>query len=515
MLNASKENINFYIHDMRGTPLQKYGPSPETLKREEEFIISQNSLCPSSDIEKYSITEEQVRNAIISFPSASILHALLCFNNLKPRIGRLSLVSDGKEGVVMKTDNNLFILKTGRNNFIIHEYFIGAFCLNHLRRFIPNFAYILGIFYCEAPYRAGRLGKRILVSYCTDPKPFISREGSTLHIMYENILDAVTFHDFAGVCTDEIYLNILQQIAFSIRLAFRKFKFTHYDLHARNVMIKKLSNPIIIRYDKYFIKTSYIATIIDYGRSYVEYKGESYGYDYKWMFTYSDRHFPLGDLYLFLISSLISLHIGRKEKDPLGKYISLVKFFSPHETSVIEYISKIEKIDYVLPYERDTEFLLDEYLDLLINLSPSTIMSAATPEATLYGCHWNKSCEEVKEIIARITGGGNYSSVDYFLNLYSQEPNQNLIEMGSVHSENYMKTLIDRRDKLISYLNPHSRNVFETIRIMKEIKKIEKNMSLLAKLYNLQTPQFTDYTEANNMIIGMRQVFNGIEIPEI
>lgn len=50
---------------------------------------------------------------------------------------------------------------------------------------------------------------------------------------------------------------------------------------------------------------------------------------------------------------------------------------------------------------------------------------------------------------------------------------------------------------------------------MKEVKKIERNMNLIAELYNLQAPQFTDYTEVNRMITGMKQVFNGIEIPEI
>ncbi len=49
--------------------------------------------------------------------------------------------------------------------------------------------------------------------------------------------------------------------------------FTHYDLHAGNIMISVLNNPIIIEYNDngkiYKLKTKYIPYIIDYGRSYI------------------------------------------------------------------------------------------------------------------------------------------------------------------------------------------------------------------------------------------------------
>ncbi len=49
--------------------------------------------------------------------------------------------------------------------------------------------------------------------------------------------------------------------------------FTHYDLHAGNIMISILNNPIIIEYNDngkiYKLKTKYIPYIIDYGRSYI------------------------------------------------------------------------------------------------------------------------------------------------------------------------------------------------------------------------------------------------------
>lgn len=67
----------------------------------------------------------------------------------------------------------------------------------------------------------------------------------------------------------EEYLSILFQILFSLRLANKLFKYTHYDLHAGNVLIIKVVKDIVIPYEGpngtiYNLKTKVIAYIFSY-----------------------------------------------------------------------------------------------------------------------------------------------------------------------------------------------------------------------------------------------------------
>ena len=97
--------------------------------------------------------------------------------------------------------------------------------------------------------------------------------------------------------TDEMQvINILLQVYCALQVGMDKHDFTHYDLHAGNVLITKLDKPVILVY--HFpnhpnmpfvpIYTEYLATLIDFGRSYVKEKKMYFDpeeKDKEWLFT--------------------------------------------------------------------------------------------------------------------------------------------------------------------------------------------------------------------------------------
>ena len=94
-------------------------------------------------------------------------------------------------------------------------------------------------------------------------------------------------------------MNILIQVFCALQAGADRYKFTHYDLHAENVLLTKLPEPRIFVYqfnNKNMpfvpIYTEYLVTIIDFGRSYV--KGKQMYFDIK-KSTSKEKEYLFGD----------------------------------------------------------------------------------------------------------------------------------------------------------------------------------------------------------------------------
>ena len=132
----------------------------------------------------------------------------------------------------------------------IHEGFIGLMCINPITLKIPNFIYTFGI---------------------KENKVF------TEYIQGQTMLDFLLSDKF-NTCQ---YFEILLQISLALHVAQQDCSFIHFDLYPWNIILKEeeriIDYPIndseVIR-----IKTSVIPVIIDYGRSQVKYKQNTYGY---------------------------------------------------------------------------------------------------------------------------------------------------------------------------------------------------------------------------------------------
>jgi hypothetical protein len=224
-----------------------------------------------------------------------------------------------------------FIVKALRNlddvDEMRHEAFIGLMATNHLRKFIPNFAYIYGLFECSAPI-AGPIteldakGKKVATFCNSTGKP-----SDTVQLIYENITPGKGVNDLLGEWDGKTFMRYFIAILMALHVAFEKYKFTHYDLHDGNVLIRecrddrylaakgnKESLDFYVEYKLNFgngtYRTFYVAspggipTIIDYGRCYVEVDGKGYGMpdsiSLNNMGLFNDRSNPMYDAFKFL-----------------------------------------------------------------------------------------------------------------------------------------------------------------------------------------------------------------------
>ena len=173
-----------------------------------------------------------------------------------------------EEGFVYKTkvlgDIDVIIKVPQRREGVesmLREYYIGLE-LNKLRYITPVFVYTLGAFLCSAPTRAKKICER----------PRISEVNKSTYVIYENV-EGRSVSDLLrnDLIDDNDFMEIFIQLLYGLELAQRECKFTHFDLHPGNVMVKQgpfdsysfvLDNKIIT------VKNpKYIPVIIDFGMS--------------------------------------------------------------------------------------------------------------------------------------------------------------------------------------------------------------------------------------------------------
>lgn len=195
---------------------------------------------------------------------------------LSKHIHNIKPVSSGVFGNVYSVDlddeENLFIIKVSIREDLTHELSIGLNVTNHMRKYIPNFAYIYGGFNCSFPM----MSDDNVINFCSDDS------DKVVHVMYENIIPGTTVKDsIQTISVDDLY-SAYTQAMLSILMANEHYNFTHYDLHYENVLLRDGGkNTFQIKYIyhgiNFYVKASKIATIIDYGMSYYELNGQSFG----------------------------------------------------------------------------------------------------------------------------------------------------------------------------------------------------------------------------------------------
>lgn len=248
-----------------------------------------------------------------------------------------TLFNNTNDLIILKTKNSL----SDPDYYIIHEIFVGSI-LNLTRKDIPNFVYTYGGFVCSPPINPSAN----IFSYCKNT------ENTINYIMLENIKNSVTLHDYieSGSTISE-FLIVYLQVLYALNYAKRNFDFTHYDLHASNVLIKtydkRFSIPYTTEKGVEFILTDTIAYIIDYGLSHIVYENKNYGINgYEKYGVYYNSSYALYDAYRLLGSCLLVALTKNKKLFNDIKYI--FRFFNI--TDEVEFaIIEQEKVNYMLP----------------------------------------------------------------------------------------------------------------------------------------------------------------------
>lgn len=185
--------------------------------------------------------------------------------------------SNGKQGVtgIVKDENNkeyVFKLSQFLNDLALHEFDVMQ-GLRELSDYCPNF--------CTAKSLEQR---EIVDTYKKENNPFDTKGVSRKHLIKKNVLlmeyikDAVMFFDIIkdDDVDERVLYSIIKQVLVAVSIAQKKKKFTHYDLHSNNIMVKKCDKNDVLLYivdenTKYLIPSyGYYAVIIDFGFSYIE-----------------------------------------------------------------------------------------------------------------------------------------------------------------------------------------------------------------------------------------------------
>lgn len=222
---------------------------------------------------------------------------------LKKILKEFDKIGSGSFGAVFLTEGDfgpLFVIKKlsdedNRRSIIslYHEAFVGLAAINQIRKETPGFIQTYGSIECGRAPKGQKLDER---TWCTEGK-------KTTYLAIEPVSDVVTLQDFVSDrrITGEILGRILIQVESALNIAHKKFKFTHYDLHDSNVLIQKLPEeiyvPIYYRDRVFYLKTKYLARIIDYGMSFVEIDGKKFGLRGREEFFKYSHSYPIRDTF--------------------------------------------------------------------------------------------------------------------------------------------------------------------------------------------------------------------------
>ena len=222
---------------------------------------------------------------------------------------------------------------------MIHELVIG-FILNTIRNLTPNFMYVWAGFSCNAPKKLGpvsfaelRLKNSVKNNYDFDTLCSSNTPDNLEPIVLSEVVDVYStfskFFDDFFLSDPKIVLIVLFQIFASLSIAQDKFRFVHGDLHANNILIKRLDEPTRIVYNlgerEYGIETEFVPIIIDYGLSRATYQGRtltmlSYMGDFR-RFNGFDQMFqvdPNPDMFMPLYDAARLLQGRIGDHDPLN-----------------------------------------------------------------------------------------------------------------------------------------------------------------------------------------------------
>ena len=195
---------------------------------------------------------------------------------------------------------------SGSNTDSVREYFLGIMAINGLRYTIPTFVYTLGAFVCGQPVQRS---DGSVMQLCKRKSP------ESMFVVYEKI-DGGSVHQALKSGWDfPRWLRFLAQLLLGLEVAQREIRFTHFDIHDSNVMVRRNNEPYSVHLDG----TTYTVgadqespVVIDFGMSSAFVDGKcigSYGYAGHGMLSFMVPGF---DMYKFMVYSARTAYSASK-----------------------------------------------------------------------------------------------------------------------------------------------------------------------------------------------------------
>jgi hypothetical protein len=391
----------------------------------EKMIVKMQGHCPDDIVDNLRIRTFQLdANTIDTYLNTAgrydhdyqdgmgcLIDALVSQEDIIPDIRLRRWITDisriggaSAEGMAFKLQSGpypLYVIKVAadpNDDTLPHEAIVGMGAINKLRNRIPNFMHTYGAFMCSPPILDDN-GK--VVAWCP------AKTNSISYLVLENIQDGEALGSVIWDLDENEYLQIYLQILNALNLAYKEFDYTHYDLHANNVLIQTLSYDISVPlYNPnggiVYIKTRRLARIIDYGFSHIYLQGQHFGkYELEHVSVYPEESFPMHDAYKVLLSSYYySLNqiknntiVQQRTLSPISQVVNnIYSFFKEGKTAEERLKERNSKqwSDYFQPSDIHKSTKLDTLLSFILSkYSPYFISSDQPTDAISTICEDN------------------------------------------------------------------------------------------------------------------------------
>lgn len=338
----------------------------ESKRIESEVIAERSHVCTTEDIEYYQKSMENVdlkelrKLSSNKFQNPSIISAIACTSSaifyidqskgdssqrsyaVRKYLKGAKAISSGAQGHAVRGMvggvESMFIVKMPVDpddpDDLSHEYFVGLTCTNILRYRIPNFAYVFGVAKCSPP---------VVDSETKEVYQICSSDGKKTvpYVIYENISPSLQLSKYAEKSSVSEYMSIYFQCVLAVAMGYNYFKFTHYDLHDANVLVRKVGNnekPFQIHYkigrNSYYVTTTRVAVIIDYGYAHVEYEGKPHGIkteDFVPLSISPNISWPHHDFHK-LICFMLRKSLQLKDKAKIAEIEKVIRFYNKSDS---------------------------------------------------------------------------------------------------------------------------------------------------------------------------------------
>ena len=157
----------------------------------------------------------------------------------------------GKQGLVglmkSKKDDAVYVFKISQYiNYLVQHEITVMKGLNDISIYCPHFCKALGSIICKVDPRTRKSGNPFEIQLGTSAYP-IEKEV----LLCEYIDKSTKLYNYIrGIdkIPEEVLYSTIKQVMMAIIIAQRQKRFSHYDLHSNNVMMRKCNKDLVFLY---------------------------------------------------------------------------------------------------------------------------------------------------------------------------------------------------------------------------------------------------------------------------
>lgn len=258
----------------------------------------------------------------------------LTFDNVFDKPGKQGLVGLLSPSIEIEGLNRQFVFKISQYiNYLVHHESVIMEGLNTISPFCVHFCKSIGSIMCNVNPKSRKEGNpfNITSNHHIQKEVLLSEYIDKSYKLY-NYIRAT------DKISEDMLFSTIKQVMMALSIAQNKKRFSHYDLHSYNIMMRKCNKDVVFLYvmdeeNQYAVAThGNYPVIIDFGFSYIEDMQDGP----LWMslahtdvgFT-SDRFDWVADPKLFLVT--VASEIRAKRKTPRTKKLQRIvkNIFSP------------------------------------------------------------------------------------------------------------------------------------------------------------------------------------------